>query len=207
MDFFCSKRKRAWWWKPVPGKRDSQTERQYVNGQGNEVQLPHIACQLLKQAYKTATQRKGYCHQCSAKQEHEKEISRSPSERSFLQHSAVAIGEYHVEQKIESYRPEEQKVCHQSPHLKNVTNNSRLQGRQLMLRRSNHFNGNATYLVVLEYQVRIKIQLVRSDDVQLLKKCKEIHCYGVTFFCVGWPVLTGIQLGREANFMDIFNTH
>ena len=57
----------------------------------------------------------GYCHNETTEEEHEEEISRATSERPLLQHPTVAIGEYHVEQEVESDRTKEKKVGEQSP--------------------------------------------------------------------------------------------
>jgi len=57
----------------------------------------------------------GYGHQCATKQEHEEEISCTSSKRTLLQHAAVPVCEYHVEQKIESKRSKKHEVCKDSP--------------------------------------------------------------------------------------------
>ena len=40
---------------------------------------------------------KGYCHKCTTKKKHEKEVSRFSTERSLLQHTTVTVSKDEVE--------------------------------------------------------------------------------------------------------------
>lgn len=71
-------------------------------------------------------------HTASTEYEHHDKVSRLTSERTLLQHSAVAIREYYVEEEIEAHRPEKKKRCQHSP-----------------------------YLIPLQYQDRVEVQLER----------------------------------------------
>lgn len=51
---------------------------------------------------------KGYDHAHCAKHKHQHEICGPIPKRPLLQHPAISVGEYHVEEEIESKRPEEQ---------------------------------------------------------------------------------------------------
>ena len=67
--------------------------------------------------FKIDRKQQGYNHKNTAKDEHKEKISRSPTKWSFLQHTAVTVGENHVEQEVETDWPKIEKVGYQAPYL------------------------------------------------------------------------------------------
>jgi hypothetical protein len=63
----------------------------------------------------------------STEQEHHHEVRRASAERAFLQHAAIAVSEDHVEEKVESDRPEEEKSREQPPYLEVPPNKYRVE--------------------------------------------------------------------------------
>ena len=67
--------------------------------------------------FKIDRKQQGYNHKNTAKDEHKEKISWSPTKWSFLQHTAVTVGENHVEQEVETDWPKIEKVGYQAPYL------------------------------------------------------------------------------------------
>lgn len=88
-----------------------------------------------------------YNHKKATKKEHHDEICTATPERSLLQHPAVSVCEDHVEEEAEADRAEEEECCGQSP-----------------------------YLVVLDDECGIEVELERRDYVQMLKR-KHVISY------------------------------
>lgn len=62
--------------------------------------------------------RKGYNHDKTSKEEHEKEIRCAATKGTFFQHTTITIGKDYIKNKIKSYWSKIHEVCNKPPDLK-----------------------------------------------------------------------------------------